>query len=231
MQVKDVTKRFGAVEALRGVSFAVEEGSFLTLFGPNGAGKTTLIKILSTLTKPTSGSVSVAGIDLSDDPQSVRAAIGVISHDPFLYGALTAFENIKFFAIMYGMDNVEDRALEAIKRVGLGHRMYDMVRTFSRGMQQRLAVARATVHEPQALLLDEPYTGLDQHGAHMFTDMLNGLKSQRRTVIMTTHNITEGLGISDSAAIMNGGKIEYFESSDKISAEEFKEKYMSIVGI
>ncbi len=229
--MEGVTKAFGVVQALRGVDLRVEQGSFLTLFGPNGAGKTTLIRILATLTKPTSGSAQVGGYDLARQPERVRAVTGVISHDPYLYGSLTALENIRFFASMYNVPRPEERAREVIKRMGLEARMHDVVRTFSRGMQQRLSVARAIVHDPGILLLDEPYTGLDQHGAALLTEMLRGIKQERRTVVMTTHNVGEGLELSDRVMIIDGGRITYSEDSASMEPGLFKDRYMKIVGI
>lgn len=201
----------------------------MTLFGPNGAGKTTLIKLLATLTSPTSGTLSVYGYDVRKDVNNIRSVIGVISHDPYLYDNLSAFENIKFFGTLYGLDDVDNRARSVIKQVGLERRMNDLVRTFSRGMKQRLTVARAIVHEPKILLLDEPYTGLDQHGAQIFGEMLSDLKSQRRTILMTTHNIEEGLDLSDRIGILAKGKIVLDCSKTEIQRSGFKDLYISKV--
>ncbi|HSE83376.1 MAG TPA: heme ABC exporter ATP-binding protein CcmA [Thermodesulfobacteriota bacterium] len=225
-----VTKSFGNVQALRGVDLRVKRGEFLTVFGPNGAGKTTLIKLFSTLTKPTSGKITIAGHDIKKEPDKVRSVIGVISHDPYLYENLSAIENIMFFASLYGISEAEERSVQVIKRVGLEGRMYDLVRTFSRGMKQRLAVARAIVHEPRILLLDEPYTGLDQHGAKVFTEMLGWLKAGGRTVIMTTHDIAEGLEMSNRVAILSGGRIAYQSDTNGIKLSELKEIYFEKVG-
>ncbi len=225
-----VTKSFGYIQALRGVDLKIKKGEFVTVFGPNGAGKTTLIKLLATLTKPTSGKVSIANYDIKKEPDKVRALIGVISHDPYLYGNLSALENIGFFASLYGISQPKKKAIQVIKQVGLESRMHDLVRTFSRGMQQRLAVARAIVHEPKILLLDEPYTGLDQHGARIFGDLLNWLKTENRTIVMTTHNLPEGLEVSDRVAILDGGKIIYESDARGIELTKFKEIYFEKVG-
>jgi heme ABC exporter ATP-binding subunit CcmA len=224
-----VTKSFENIQALRGIDLRVKKGEFLTIFGPNGAGKTTLIKLLATLTKPTSGKVSIANYDIKKDPDKVRALIGVISHEPYLYGNLSALENITFFASLYGISQARKKAIEVIKQIGLETRMYDLVRTFSRGMQQRLAVARAIVHEPKILLLDEPYTGLDQDGARIFGEMLRWLKTQGRTIVMTTHNFLEGIEMSDRVAILGGGKIVYENEAKSIEPERFKEVYFEKV--
>lgn len=229
IQAEGLKKSFGNFDALRGIDLRVKRGEFMTLFGPNGAGKTTLIKLLATLTSPTSGTLSVYGYDVRKDVNNIRSVIGVISHDPYLYDNLSAFENIKFFGTLYGLDDVDNRARSVIKQVGLEKRMNDLVRTFSRGMKQRLTVARAIVHEPKILLLDEPYTGLDQHGAQIFGEMLSDLKSQRRTILMTTHNIDEGLDLSDRIGILAKGKIVLDCSKTEIERSGFKDLYISKV--
>lgn len=229
IQAEGLKKSFGNFDALRGIDLRVKRGEFMTLFGPNGAGKTTLIKLLATLTSPTSGTLSVYGYDVRKDVNNIRSVIGVISHDPYLYDNLSAFENIKFFGTLYGLDDVDNRARSVIKQVGLERRMNDLVRTFSRGMKQRLTVARAIVHEPKILLLDEPYTGLDQHGAQIFGEMLSDLKSQRRTILMTTHNIDEGLDLSDRIGILAKGKIVLDCSKTEIERSGFKDLYISKV--
>jgi heme ABC exporter ATP-binding subunit CcmA len=226
-----LTKSFGNIHALRGIDLRVNKGEFLTIFGPNGAGKTTLIRLLATLTKPTSGKVTIANHDAKKDPDKVRALIGVISHDPYLYETLSALENIKFFASLYGVSQPNGKAIEVIKQVGLEGRMHDLVRTFSRGMRQRLAVARAIVHEPKILLLDEPYTGLDQDGIRIFGKMLSWLKEQGRTIIMTTHNFHEGFEIGDRVAIIDGGKIIYESDAREVELTRFKEIYFEKVKV
>jgi len=222
-------KSYGNFEALRGIDLHVKRGEFFTLFGPNGAGKTTLIKLLATLTDPTSGSLSVCGFDAKKEVNNIRSVIGVISHDPYLYDNLSALENIKFFGTLYGLDDIENRARSVIKQVGLEKRMNDIVRTFSRGMKQRLSVARAIVHDPKILLLDEPYTGLDQHGAQIFGEMLSDLKSNRHTILMTTHSIDEGLDLSDRIGILAKGKIVLDCLKNEIQRSGFKDLYISKV--
>jgi len=225
----ELEKTYGNFDALRGVSLKIKRGEFFTLFGPNGAGKTTLIKLLATLSAPTSGSLRVFDYDVKNEVQSIRSIIGVISHDTYLYENLSAFENIKFFAQLYGLSDVDNRVSTVIEQVGLKSRMHDLVRTFSRGMKQRLTVARAIVHEPKILLLDEPYTGLDLNGAQIFGEMLSALKSQSRTILMTTHNIDEGLGLSDRVGILVKGKIVFESSASDLNSLNFKDLYISKV--
>ncbi len=226
---KGLKKSYGHIDALAGIDLDVRSGEFFTLFGPNGAGKTTLIKLLATLTSPTSGDLQVLGFEVRKEVKSIRSEIGVISHDTYLYENLSAFENITYIAEMYGLKDKDNKAHEVINKVGLESRMHDLVRTFSRGMKQRLTVARAVVHDPVLLLLDEPYTGLDLAGAKMFGEMLAGLKSQGRTILMTTHNIDEGLDLSDRVGILAKGALVYEGSAADLDPSDFKKLYISKV--
>jgi len=229
IQADGLRKSFGNFEVLRGVDLHVKKGEFFTLFGPNGAGKTTLIKLLATLTDPTSGNLSVGGFDVKKEVNNIRSTIGVISHDAYLYDNLSALENITFFGTLYGLDDIDNRARYVIKHLGLERRMNDIVRTFSRGMKQRLSVARAIVHDPKILLLDEPYTGLDQNGSQIFGEILSDLKSNKRTILMTTHNIDEGLDLSDRIGILSKGKIVLDCPKSDIQSSAFKDLYISKV--
>jgi heme ABC exporter ATP-binding subunit CcmA len=209
IQVRGLTKAFGHQVALRGVDLSLAEGEFLTLFGPNGAGKTTLIRIVASLMRPSAGTVRVRGQDLSKAATSVRRDIGLISHNPLLYGDLTPDENLRFFARMYDLPDGRARIDAALEQVGLTARRRDPVRTFSRGMVQRLAIARATLHDPAIMLLDEPYTGLDLQAADMLRAVLQELAASNRTVILTTHNLEQGLEMCDRAAILHRGKVAW----------------------
>jgi ABC-type multidrug transport system ATPase subunit len=184
--VSGLCKTYGHVEALRDLDLRLESGVFLTIFGPNGAGKTTLMKVLSTLTRPTEGSALVGGKDVVRDAASVRRLVGVISHNTFLYAQLTGLENLEFYARMYRVHAGRERALALLSKMELTKRMHDRVATYSRGMQQRLSVARALLHDPELLLLDEPYTGLDQHASRVLAGVLEGLRDGTRTVTTTT---------------------------------------------
>jgi heme exporter protein A len=230
IDVKGLTKAFGHFYALRGVDFQVPQGEFVTLLGPNGAGKTTLIKIIATISKQTAGSVSVGGIDLSDRPLDVRSMLGVISHQTYLYEDLTAEENLRFFGKMYGVGNLEGRIDDLLKRVGLSRRRGDAVRTFSRGMQQRLSIARAIIHNPSILLLDEPDTGLDQNAADMLGELVRDLNVPGRSVIMTTHHLERGLGMCDRVAILAGGKIVYDQRRELLDVGDFRRVYNEFTG-
>lgn len=229
VKVVGLRKSFGWLEALRGVSFELNKGEFLAVFGPNGAGKTTLLKILSTLTHPTAGSAWVAGHDVTKGEAKLRREIGVISHASSIYGDLTAFENMVFYARMYGVRDPETRAVEVIDEVGLKARSHDRAATFSRGMMQRLTIARAVIHNPSVLFLDEPYTGLDQHAAKSLTEQLASLHTEKRTLILTTHDIERGLETCDKAAIQVAGKFVRMDSIDDIDRKNFESLYVQTV--
>ena len=227
--VRGLRKTYGSVEALCGLDLHVEPGVFLTIFGPNGAGKTTLMKVLATLAQPTEGSVLVGGKDVVRHAGAVRKRVGVISHNTYLYAQLTGLENLEFYARMYRLRAGRERALALLTTMDLGRRMHDRVATYSRGMQQRLSVARALLHDPELLLLDEPYTGLDQHACRVLAEVLEGLRDGTRTVIMTTHNLQEGLAGCDRAAILVEGRLVFDQGVSEIDASGFQQTYFSCV--
>jgi heme exporter protein A len=172
IEVRHLVKTFGVKPVLRGLDFNVDPGEFVALLGPNGAGKTTFLRILATLSRPKMGEVRVAGYSLPAQAAAVRQRLGVVSHQPLLYGDLNAEENLQFYARMYALVDFESRVKNVLKMVGLYRRRRDLVREFSRGMQQRLAIARAILHDPQILLFDEPHTGLDQDASAMLDGLL-----------------------------------------------------------
>lgn len=205
--VKKLVKRFGLKAVLRGVDFQVQPGEFVALLGPNGAGKTTFLRILASLSRPSLGEVSIAGFKLPGDAAQVRARLGVVSHLPLLYGDLTAEENLRFYARMYGIPNYEARISEVLDMVGLESRRRDLVRTYSRGMQQRLAIGRAVLHDPEVMLFDEPYTGLDQDASAMLDDVLKTVAAQGRTVVMTSHDLARAEELATRFDILSRGVI------------------------
>ena len=226
--IRKLTKAFGSHRVLKNIDLVIKRGEFVTIFGPNGAGKTTLIKIMSTLVAPSGGSVIVDGFDVMKKPVEIRSLIGVISHETYLYSDLTAEENLRFFGQMYNMDKdkLESRIDELLQEVGLEYRSNDRVGTFSRGMKQRLSIARAMIHKPSILLLDEPYTGLDQHAASTFEKVLLGLDAKNTTKVMISHNIERSLKLCDRILILTEGSIVFDEQRHEVgSAEDFKERY------
>lgn len=205
IQVKKLVKRYGPLTVLRELDFNVDPGEFVALLGPNGAGKTTLLRILSSLVRPTSGSVSVASFNLPSQGASLRAKLGVVSHQPLLYGDLTAAENLQFFSKLYSVG--PDRIQEILELVGLLPRKDDLVRTFSRGMQQRLAIGRAILHNPAILLLDEPHTGLDQAAGEILDKILKDVALEGRTVVMTSHDLLRASELASRLVLLSKGKI------------------------
>jgi heme exporter protein A len=205
--VKKLVKRFGLKVILRGLDFSVEQGEFVALLGPNGAGKTTFLRILASLSRPSLGQVQVAGHPLPNEAAQVRAKLGVVSHMPLLYPDLTAEENLQFYASMYGIQNHAVRITDVLQMVGLENRRKDLVRTFSRGMQQRLAIGRAVIHNPEVMLFDEPYTGLDQDASEMLDEVLRSVAAEGRTVVMTSHDLARAEDLATRFDILSRGVI------------------------
>ena len=229
IEIRGLVKAFGSRAVLKGVDLDVAKGEFLILVGPNGAGKTTLMNVIATLSRPTGGRVRLAGYDLADGAVEVRRQIGLVSHKPLLYDDLSAEQNLRFYARMYDVLNADARIEAVLRQVGLWGRQRDPVRTYSRGMQQRLAIARALLHDPPILLLDEPDTGLDQHAAAMLNDLLREAGAMQRTVLMTTHNLERGLELGERVAILAGGRIVYQAAKSELDAGQFREIYYHYV--
>jgi heme exporter protein A len=207
IKVRKLVKRFGLKTVLRGLDFDVQPGEFVALLGPNGAGKTTFLRILSSLSRPSLGDVKIAGYNLPNQAAAVRARLGVVSHMPLLYADLTAEENLHFYARLYGLQNQDARITEVLELVGLEKRRKDLVRTFSRGMQQRLAIGRAVLHDPDVILFDEPYTGLDQDASTMLDEVLKSVASQGRTVVMTSHDLARSEDLATRFDVLSRGVI------------------------
>jgi heme exporter protein A len=205
--VHKLVKRFGLKSVLRGMDFSVEPGEFVALLGPNGAGKTTFLRILASLSRPTLGSVNIAGYSLPNQVASVRRRLGVVSHLPLLYGDLTAEENLRFYARMYNLSHMEKRISDVLDLVGLSSRRRDLVRTFSRGMQQRLAIGRAVLHDPEVMLFDEPHTGLDQDACQMLDTVLREVAARGRTVVMTSHDLARVADLASRFDVLSRGVI------------------------
>lgn len=229
IEVAELTKAFGPIHALRGITLNVEAGDALAIFGPNGAGKTTLLKTLATLIRPTSGSVRLFGRDPHADVR-LRAQIGVVSHQSYVYPGLTGAENLLFAARLYGVPRPMERVARLLETVALSGRAHEVARTYSRGMLQRLSIARALVHDPALLLLDEPYTGLDRAAAGVLTDLLAAMRGTR-TIVLTTHSLEQGLALCDRMAILVDGLIAY-EANDGLRDLRAVERiYAKCVGV
>lgn len=207
IQVHQLVKRFGPKGVLRKLNFTVAEGEFVALLGPNGAGKTTFLRILASLSRPTFGTVRIAGYELPHESAAVRRRLGVVSHMPLLYGDLTAEENLRFYGRMYAVEHLNERIDQMLEMVGLYSRRRDLVRTFSRGMQQRLAIGRAVLHDPDVLLLDEPHTGLDQDACAMLDNVLREVAARGRTVVMTSHDLARAADLASRFDVLSRGVI------------------------
>jgi len=230
LSIEGLTRTFGARKALDDVTFELPQGAFLSVFGPNGAGKTTLVKVLTTLTAPSKGKARIFGLDVVEDAVELRERIGLISHNPLLYPDLSAEENLHFFAAMYGVPDAEARVRELLESVELDHRRLDLVRTFSRGMLQRLSIARALLHRPQVLFLDEPYSGLDPHAMDILDSLIAQIREQH-TFVMISHDLDKGLELCSHALILAKGRVVMFETAENIDRADFAGAYRATVGM
>ncbi len=225
IRIRELVKMFGPRRALRSINLDVGAGQCLVIVGPNGAGKTTLLRVLATLTRPTSGQVIIDGLDITHEADAVRRRIGFLSHQSLLYGDLSAEENLTFYGRMYGIADLNERVTTMLENVGLGSRRYERVRTFSRGMRQRLSIARALLHQPRLVLMDEPYTGLDQQATDALDRLLSGGETQRPTVIMTTHDLDGGLDMAQEAIFLSDGVMAHRMTRDAWDMEAFRRLY------
>jgi heme exporter protein A len=227
LKAMDLVRKFGTRSAVSGVSLTLVAGDCLALFGPNGAGKTTLLRMLGGLLRPTSGSAAIEGIPLPGGAD-VRARVGLVSHQTMLYDALTARENVEFSARMYGVPHVREAADDVLTRLGAASFADVRVRSLSRGMQQRVSVARAIVHRPSILLADEPFTGLDAAGASALSGMLATLRDSGATIIIVTHNLEEALALCTVAAIMREGRFVRLDHAPIPAREEYTALYREL---
>jgi heme exporter protein A len=202
-----ITRRFGPAAALRGVDITVERGERVALLGPNGAGKTTLLRVLSTALRPTSGSLTLCGIDALRDPTHARRLIGAVGHQSCLYGDLTVRENLRFYGRLYGVERLETCIDEGIERVGLGARADERVSRLSRGMQQRASLARAFLHDPDVLLLDEPETGLDDAAQRVLSEQIREWAGRGKSVILASHRLEWAQMLTDRAIVLIDGAV------------------------
>jgi len=230
IQVLGLWKTFGSLAALRDVNLSVGPGERLAIVGPNGSGKSTLVKVVATLLRPSAGTVRLAGLDVQRQALEVRRLIGVVCHQTFLYGELTALENLEFYGRLYGLPHPTDRARQQLRLVGLEAQADVPGRDLSRGMQQRLALARALLHEPPILLLDEPDTGLDQRWTAFLVDLLAEVAREGRTVLLTTHDLERTLDLADRLAVLNGGRVVFDAKRDELDVGSLKEAYLRHTG-
>jgi heme exporter protein A len=229
LEARALVRNFGAVRAVDGVSFSLEAGETLTILGPNGAGKSTLLGLLSGTLHPTSGEIHFRGSPLDPSQTAWRAELGLLSHRTFIYGALTARENLDFWARLHGLSNRPDRVAEGLARVRLSDAADRRAGGFSRGMRQRLSLARTLLHDPSLVLLDEPFTGLDLHAAALLRAVLQRLRDGRRSVVLVTHQLAEGIGLADRVAIQSRGRFAFLGAATDLPAGEEERFYRETV--
>lgn len=207
IDIKKLTKQADNKLILRGIDLSIKKGETVAILGPNGAGKSTLLKVLATLIKPTSGLVKINGLDLKKDHIEIKKVLGYLPHSSLLYDHYSPLENLVFFGNIYGVKNVEEKAIQLVKEVGLSFFLNEPVKNFSRGMIQRIAIARAIVHDPEVLLLDEPHTGLDQGAITILNNVILSMKDRGATTLMVTHDFKQAAEICDRIIIIKNGKI------------------------
>ncbi len=230
VHVEGLYKAFGPKPVLQGASLRVGWGERLALLGPNGSGKTTLLRILAGLSRPAGGTAYVAGMDLLAEPERARALLGVLSHMSFLYRELTVRENLEFYGKMYRVPDVRERIAYLLERVGLENNAESLVRTLSRGMLQRIALARALLHRPKVILLDEPDTGLDLQSAAVLRDMVAELAAEGCGVLLTTHQLERASALADRVAVLARGRIVFQGEPGSLDAEDVTEIYRRHAG-
>jgi heme exporter protein A len=232
VETNALVKAYGLLPVLRKLDLAIERGQFVALLGPNGSGKSTLLRLLSGLSKPTAGTIHIGGWELPQEAAAVRAQIGMVSHKSLLYDALSARENLEFFAGLYNIPRgeIDERIMTMLTKVGLAKRADDLVRTFSRGMVQRLTIARALLHRPHVLLMDEPYTGLDQDASGVLDDLLLNAHAEGHTIIMTTHELDRAARLAERVLILSRGVIGFDAPTEGMDALQLATHYTQITG-
>ncbi|MCL2137070.1 MAG: ABC transporter ATP-binding protein [Coriobacteriia bacterium] len=223
-----LSKRYAGLLALDGLCFALPRGAFLAVFGPNGAGKSTLLNLLSTLFAPSQGTAAVFGFDLVEEAERIRPHIGLISHQSMLFPDLTAHENLALFAKLYGVADPDKRADGLLEQFGLTSRRHDRVRTLSRGMTQRMAIARALVNDPEILLVDEPYSGLDSRAATLLDELIEHSRLDK-TIVMISHDLARTYQKATHVLILDKGRALLFSDRDSIPMDDFPLFYQNLV--
>jgi len=225
IEMRGVSKFFGDHRALRNINLEVHEGESLAIFGPNGAGKTSLLRILATLSKPSAGTVLINGFDIVKRPAAVRPSISLVSHQSFLYEDLTLFENLKFYGRMYSVPDLERRISDMASRFNLESRLCEKVGSFSRGLHQRASLARAVLHDPSIVLLDEPETGLDSQAVLTLQGTIRQLHDEHRIVVVTSHNLEQGYELGTRLVILKEGEITYQAEREEVDRRHFPKIY------
>jgi heme exporter protein A len=225
VQALGLTKVYAYRPALRGLDLELPWGKLLTVFGPNGSGKSTLIRLLAGLARPSQGSVRLAGLDPGRAPAQARSLLGVVTHQTFLYDDLTGHENLRFYARLFGVKEVDQRIAALARTLALEPYLSARVGSLSHGIQKRLSMARALIHQPTILLLDEPETGLDQEALGLLESLLADHRGAGGSVVLTTHSLEGGLGMADQVAILSRGRLAYYGARDQLDLAAFRDTY------
>jgi len=225
IEIKKLTKQADNKLILRGIDLSIIKGETVAILGPNGAGKSTLLKVLATLIKPTTGHISINGLELKKNQVEIKRVLGYLPHSSLLYDQYSPLENLVFFGNIYGVKDIEQKATKLVKEVGLSFFLNEPVKNFSRGMIQRIAIARAIVHDPVILLLDEPHTGLDQGAISILNNVILSMKEKGATTLMVTHDFKQAAEICDRAIIVKNGKIVDDFKMEKNNVESISHKY------
>jgi len=225
LEIKGLKKTYSLKPILRGIDCVLDQGERMVLLGANGAGKTTLLRILACLTKPGAGTVRIGGLDIVREAQHVRHLIGFVGHQPNLYDELTALENLLFFGRMYSVRQVREQAVKLLQQVGLARRAGERVGTLSRGQIQRLSLARALLHSPRLLLLDEPDAGLDDEGIELLEELLREHAERGGTTLFTTHNFERAVKFSDKICMLGGGRVVYQQATSGLEPVGVRQAY------
>ena len=227
--IHNLKKSYALKPVLRNIQLTLPMGQRLALLGANGAGKTTLLRILAGLAKPDAGTVSIFGLNCKEDAQQIRSLVGLVAHQPYLYEELTPLENLLFFAHMYNVTHAQERAHDLLQRVGVAKRAHDRVQALSRGLIQRVAWARALLHSPRLLLLDEPDTGLDQEGTVLIDSLLAEYFQQGGSILFTTHQLERALQLADSIVVLGHGRVAYQAETTNLDLETLRSAYQEAV--
>lgn len=232
IEARAISKTYGYTFALRKLDLSVTRGECVALLGANGSGKSTLLRLLTGLSRPTAGTLTIGGWEIPREANAMRAQLGVVSHKPLLYDNLTARENLRFFARMYNLpsDDAEQRIAALLERVGLARRANDLLRTYSRGMQQRLSIARALLHNPDILLLDEPHTGLDRDGSTLLDTILQEAHADKRTILIATHELERAATLATRIVILARGTLVYDTPAAGFDGERLALQYAAVTG-
>jgi len=229
INIENLSKSFGFKKVLDNINLQFNKGDFVTIFGPNGAGKTTLIRILSTIIKSDTGTITISDYHIRKQVTDIRKIIGLLSHESFLYQNLTVSENLKFFGKLYNLENLDESILFKLNKLGVYSKRNELIRNLSNGIKQRISIVRSIIHDPKIILLDEPFVGLDIEGSTFLLELLNDFKNESKTAFVTTHDLKLGLHECSNVVVLNKGKIKMNERIENIDILNFEETYKKLL--